>query len=58
VVLKKIYRLKIRPERPATQMPRITLQTLESIIHHHLQCNGLTEAMLTGAQKVQIQDQN
>jgi REP element-mobilizing transposase RayT len=30
------------------QTPRMTTQTLESIIHHHLQCNGLTEAMLTG----------
>jgi len=33
---------------PTMQKPRMTPQTLESIIHHHLQCSGLTEAMLTG----------
>lgn len=30
------------------QQPRTTTQTLESIICHHLQASGLTEAMLTG----------
>lgn len=33
---------------PTNQKPRMITQTLESIIYHHLQCSGLTEAMLTG----------
>ena len=32
----------------ATRMPELNPQTLESIIHSHLQRSGLTEAMLTG----------
>jgi len=36
------------PRNPAKQKPGMTPQTLESIILDHLQCSGLTGAMLTG----------
>jgi len=34
--------------KPASPIPKLNSQILESIIHHHLQRSGLTEALLTG----------